>query len=253
MAAVALATTTEYAGGEPMTDRLQARIAAVEQLTPTTKRFTLDLVGGELRFTPGQYVRLTARIDGREASGGYTITSSPSRTDRFELTVKQAATHPVTRFLHERVTVGDVVHVEGPKGAFTCEPAPGDRLVLVAGGIGITPLLSMVRAVDDAPHTARCTLLYSAAAPSELVQHRELEDMASRNPAIRCHFTVTRPGSETWSGRVGRVDAAWLRFAGVERATRVYVCGPPPMIDDIVRQLEQLGVHEDRVRFEKWW
>ena len=131
-------------------------------------------------------------IEGAEAVGGYSITSSPADQSTIRLAIKRdGSDHPVTNWLHDDAGEGDLVEVS-LGGDFIYTPDEAASVVLIGGGIGMTPLMSIVRAVDEMARLTRLTLVYSASSPDELLFRRELQSIAARNPRIRCVFTVTR-------------------------------------------------------------
>ncbi len=223
----------------------------ISHASPTTKALRLNTGGNRLSFSPGQWVDFYADVGGEVGCAGYSITSSPSWTDGFELAVKLVGENPVTHYVHERARVGDVVEV-AVGGDFLYTADMGGPLVLVAGGIGITPLMSIVRYVDESVPGIRLTLLYSAKTPDELLFRGELEAIARSNPNILCHFTVTQPGGSGWTGRVGRIDRAMASDAGIDGESLFFICGPPPMITDMVELATSLGAHPSRIRYEGW-
>ena len=231
---------------------IPATIVEISQVSPTTRALRLALGGERLPFKPGQWVDFFADVgDGAIAVAGYSITSSPSRTDAIELAVKLVGDNPVTHWVHGRASVGDVVEVQ-VGGRFYYTADMGGPLVLLAGGIGITPLMSIVRHVDESAPDVPLTLLYTAKTPDELLFRDELEAIAARNSAIRCHFSVTRPEGAAWTGRAGRIDRGMAEDAGVDAGALFYICGPPPMIGDMARLARGLGADEGRVRYEGW-
>ena len=233
--------------------RLPATITSVRRETPTVRSFALDLGGREIGFRAGQWVDLIVTIEGAEAVGGYSITSSPADQSTIRLAVKHdGSDHPVTNWLHDDVGEGDMVEVS-LGGDFIYTPDEAASVVLIGGGIGMTPLMSIVRAVDEMARLTRLTLVYSASSPDEILFHRELESIAARNPRIRCVFTVTRNQRGTWNGRTGRIDADLLRSEGIDPNALFFICGPPGMIQDVATMLATLGVPRSRVRYEQWW
>lgn len=232
--------------------RITVKIAAIEQQTPTIKSFRLDLGGQEFEYRSGQWVDFFMRIEGAEAVGGFSITSNPTHKGYIDLAIKLDGYNPVTNNLHRQARVGDEVDIQlGGDFFYTRDMA--DSVVLLGGGIGLTPLISIVRYVDeDAPDT-RLTLVYSVRTPSELLFRDELEAMAERNSRIRNIFIATRPGGETWEGRTGRIDADLLTQEGVDLDALFYVCGPPGMIQSMLAMLRGLGVPDSRIRYEQWW
>ena len=233
--------------------RIPATIADIRAETPSVKSFALDLGGRALGFSAGQWVDFFVSIEGAEAVGGYSITSSPAVQTRITLAVKRdGGAHPVTAWLHDEARAGDGVEI-ALGGDFFFTPGEADSVTLIGGGIGLTPLMSVVRAADELSPSTKLTLLYSAAAPSELLFRRELESIAARNPRIRCEFTITRPTAEAWRGRIGRISAAMMRETGIATDSLCFICGPPPMIRDVAAALAQIGVPPARIRYERWW
>ena len=192
-------------------------------------------------------------IEGAEAIGGYSITSSPADQTTVRLAVKHdGSDHPVTNWLHDDAGEGDLVEVS-LGGDFIYTPDEAASVVLIGGGIGMTPLMSIVRAVDEMARLTRLTLVYSASSADELLFHRELESITARNPRIRCVFTVTRAVPDTWDGHTDRIDAELLRAEGIDPNALFFICGPPSMIQDVAVMLASLGVPGSRVRYEQWW
>ena len=233
--------------------RLPATIVAIRQETPTIKSFALDLHGREIGFMAGQWVDFFVTLDGAEAGGGYSITSSPAEQTAVSLAVKRdGSDHPVTNWLHEDAQVGDEVEIS-LGGDFFYEPDEAESVVLIAGGIGLTPLMSIVRSAHELGTRTRLTLVYSASTPDELLFKSELASIAATNPRISPVFTVTQPSPETWGGHTGRIDADLLRAESIDLDALFFVCGPPSMIRTMVALLRGLGVPRARVRYEQWW
>ena len=233
--------------------RLPATIVEIRQETPTIKSFALDLGGREIGFMAGQWVDFFVTLEGAEAVGGYSITSSPAVQTTFSLAVKRDdSDHPVTNWLHEEARDGDTVEV-ALGGDFYYEPDEADSVVLIAGGIGLTPLMSIVRSVHKLATRTRLTLVYSASTPDELLFRDEVESIASDNPRIRPIFTVTQPSPDSWNGHTGRIDAELLRAESVDLDALFFVCGPPAMIRSMIAMLRDVGVPRPRIRYEQWW
>lgn len=230
-----------------------ARIIAIRQETPTVKSFRMDLGDAPFTFMPGQWLDLY--IDDPELGpvvGGFSMTSSPLQKAHVELAVKRIPDGQASVYLHDRVAIGDQVTLDGGFGEFYYHEGMGNSLVLVAGGIGITPLMSMIRYVDEAGLDVSVKLLYSSSSPSELVFRQELEAIAVRNTRIICHFTVTSPGDEPWGGRVGRIDRGMLEEHGAGQADLYFLCGPRGMPPDVAGDLALMGVDSSRIRSEEW-
>ena len=163
------------------------------------------------------------------------------------------ADNPVTRFIHGEAAVGDTLYVDGGQGEVYYAREMGDSLVLIAGGIGITPLISMVRTVRDSHPDVEATLIYSTRSPSELVFREELEAIAIENDNIRCLLTVTGFDAVGWTGRRGRIDRGLLSEAGAKSGDLFFLSGPAPMAEAMKGILRSLGVSDDSIRYEQWW
>ena len=233
--------------------RLTATIVAIRQETPTIKSFRLDLNGHEIGFKAGQWVDFFVILEGAEAVGGYSITSSSAEQTTISLAVRRDdSDHPVTNWLHEDARVGDTVEVS-LGGDFFYEPDEAESVVLIAGGIGLTPLMSIVRSAHELATRTHLTLIHSASTPDELLFRSELTSIAAANSRIRYVFTVTQPSPETWDGHTGRIDADLLSEESVDLDALFFVCGPPSMIRAIVATLRELGIPRARIRYEQWW
>jgi ferredoxin-NADP reductase len=230
-----------------------AEIIRIHQETPTVKSFRLALPTPTFSFLPGQWVDLYIDDpDEGELIGGFSITSSPVHRDYIDLAIKKIPDGRASVYLHERVRVGDVVTIDGGYGDFYYRDGMGQALVLIAGGIGITPLMSLVRHIDEAQLSVDMSLFYSAATPLEFVFHEELQEVAARHANIRCHFTVTQPGDTSWDGRVGRIDRQMLGEQAMVPNALYYLCGPRGFAEDMEALLTQLGVGLPQIRREAW-
>ena len=237
-----------------MVSAIPVTISAIRQASPSVKLFTLDTDEDRLEFHSGQWVDCYVDVDGEQLVGGYSLTSSPLVTGSVELAVKQARENTVTRYLHERAAVGDGLYLAGGQGGCYYTAGMARSLFLIAGGIGITPLISILRYVSQADPEVAVTLLYSASSPEELIFRDEIERLAAASDLVRCEFTVThemerrRPGDGS-----GRIDANMLSTMAIDPAALCFLCGPSAMIDDLSRTLVELGVEQSRIRYEKWW
>jgi ferredoxin-NADP reductase len=227
---------------------IPVKITEIRQATPTVKTLKLDLQGQQFSFHAGQWVDCYADIDGERRVAGYTLTSSPNTKGSVEISVK-TGDNPVTRFIHERARIGDTLHIQGGQGNTYYTRSMGDRLVLVAAGIGITPIISILRYADEA-RDVHATLLYSAATQDELLYHDEITATQRRNPLIKAHYFVTRQETRHRRGRIGE-DA--LRELALDPGALYYVSGPREMTTDTVAALKRLGVNEASIRYEHWW
>lgn len=233
--------------------RIAVRITDIQEISPTVKSFTLALDGKPFTFLPGQWIDCFIDIDGKTEVAGYSMTSSPTEPGWFSIAVKLVGDNPVTDYLHESASIGDTLTVEGGSGDFHYTGDTTHPLALIAGGIGITPIASIIRYIDKTSLQIPTTLIHSANTPSELLFREEFEGIAARNPNFRAHLTVTRSHSEPWNGSTGRITTTTLRTAAITPNHLCYICGPPEMIQAMRIALKETGVLEERLHYEQWW
>jgi len=216
---------------------LDVRVAAVRTETEDVKAFTLESVTAEPlpAFAPGAHIEVCGRIStGEEAWRAYSITSDPSETHAYEIGVLRIGDLGVSAWLHDHVQIGDVLTIAPPRNDFPLADEAAEH-VLLAGGIGLTPLLAMARWLERSG--ARYRLVVSARAPGRLA-FRDALSRLDTGPA-RLHFT----------GTAGRLDlAAEIGAPGPGR--HLYVCGPNAMVQDARRVARELGWLESAVHME---
>lgn len=228
-----------------------ARIARIWQATPTIKAFELEVDDPDYKYLPGQWLEVSVIVDGDIKTGGYSITTSPNQGGLVGLAIKTSSKHPVTRWLHE-AKEGDLVNITRGQGPFVFLPDMGEDIVLIGGGVGVTPLLSIFRFVRDASPETHATLYYSVSQPEEILFREELEESARKHTHVSLEITVTQL-SPDWHGTTGRINKHKLAALNAPPNTLFYLCGPPGMVDDMDALLRELGVPPSRIIFERWW
>lgn len=229
-----------------------AQITALTPATPSIRVVRLAIADPAFRFLPGQWVDLGIEIDGTPHQAGYSITTSPVHDGAIELAIKASTRHPVARWIHEHAAVGDRVRVSQGQGPFVYLPEMSDNVVLIGGGVGVTPLLSIFRHVRDAALPTQAHLLYSVSDSREILFRDELEAAVRGHANLHLSITVTQPDPH-WHGLTGRVDPVKLHALNVPDETLYYLCGPKGMVEDMSTLLHDLGVPMSRIIFEKWW
>ncbi len=229
-----------------------ARITAILPATPSIHVLRLAIPDAGFRFLPGQWVDLGVEIDGTPHTSGYSITTSPIHQGEIELAIKVSARHPVARWVHERAASGDRVRVSQGQGPFVYLPEMSDNVVLIGGGVGVTPLLSIFRHIRDAALPTRAHLLYSVSDSREILFRDELDEAVRTHDNLHVSITVTQP-DPAWHGLTGRIDPVKLHALDVPDDTLYYLCGPKGMVEDMSTLLHDLGVPLNRIIFEKWW
>ena len=164
---------------------MTAQIVKIRQETPTIKSFLLDTGNSGYRCLPGQWIDLYLDIDGCNETGGYSPTSPPSQQGFLELAVRQAYRNPVSRYLYERARPGDKVVITEGQGEFVYRCSLSQSIVLIGGGIGLTPLMSIIRYARLACPENKVQLLYSIRNPGDFLYQKELTELEKTWPAFR--------------------------------------------------------------------
>ena len=202
---------------------------------------------------PGQHVdvRLTAE-DGFQAQRSYSIASMPA-AGSLDLTVEEIPDGEVSPYLSEELRPGDRLELRGPIGGyFTWTEANDGPLLLVAGGSGVAPLMSMLRYRNAITSKIPVTLLYSSRSWEEIIYRAELERLAD-DPQVRVLHTLTRSHPDGWDGYTRRIDRAMLAdAAGIAPGGLAYVCGPTALVEHVASELVALGYPPERVKTERF-
>ena len=242
--------------GAALPGRLTWQLTKLETRTQETPRvITLRLASPDWRgHIPGQHVdvRLTAE-DGYQAQRSYSIGSVPAE-GWLELTVEDITEGEVSPYLAEFLQPGDMLELRGPIGGyFTWTPSDGGPLLLIAGGSGVVPLMSMLRLRQEQGSTIPTTLLMSSRDGTDIIYKEELDSLAS-DPTLRIVHTLTRGHPADWTGYTRRIDAAMLaEVADTPQPTGLaYVCGPSGLVEAVSTSLVTLGYPPDRVRTERF-
>ncbi|MFD0516498.1 FAD-dependent oxidoreductase [Paractinoplanes durhamensis] len=227
------------------------RVAGIEELTPAVRKIRLEpMGGGELpfAFAAGQYLKIDLPVAVESIERSYSISSGPGATGHVEIGVKRDPAGLGSTFLHDELQVGEALRVSGPHGEFTWEPGPeAGPLLLIAGGIGIT-LISVLAAAAAGGHTGLIRLLVGCRTEDEIPYRTELARLQGRLPGLEVVVFLTRP-ADGWTGRRGRIDLDALRpFVG--GVTRVHLCGPAAMMQDLLGALADLDVPREAVHTE---
>ncbi|KAF7221730.1 oxidoreductase NAD-binding domain-containing protein 1 [Nothobranchius furzeri] len=248
-----------------------AEICGMVSESETVKRLRI-VVHPDFTFKAGQWVDFF--IPGVEKVGGFSMCSSPGLLQRegvVELAIKNAK-HPPAHWVHTVCALGSQVALR-VGGDFFFDPSPSDPavdLLLVAGGVGINPLYSILSHTSDLLHLSQASggrdykigsahLCYSAKNTEELLFKNSIIQSCQQLPdKFSCNFHITQQRAEVDQHlrpfvKSGRITPMELQAHVNPQRTLCYVCGPPPMTEAISKTLKDLGLPKDRILFEKWW
>jgi ferredoxin-NADP reductase len=204
---------------------------------------------------PGQHVdiRLTAE-DGYQAQRSYSI-SSPPEDELLALTIERVKDGEVSPYLLDELRVGDQLELRGPIGGYFVWTGDAMRPVyLLAGGTGITPLMSMLRHRDRRPSSPPALLIYSARTWEDIVYRDELKAMMRRDSSFRLVYALTRQQPEDWTGHRGRITKGLLSANWFPPAHNpaIFVCGPTSFVETAANLLAELGFDPLSIKTERF-
>lgn len=231
------------------THEVRGRVVEVRHETTDSVTLTIAPNGNWTGFEAGQHVLVTVPVDGVHHTRCYSMRSSAhDRSGRFELTVKAHPGGIVSNHLVRHAVVGTVLGLSPAQGDFTLPTPRPDRLLLISGGSGITPVLSMLRTLCDEGHAGPITFLHYCLTRTDQVARTELDALAAAHPNVRVQRVFTdEPGRGDHDGffspeQLAAVEPDW-------RDATAFVCGPAPLMDAVVGHYEAAGLAE-RVHHE---
>ncbi|MXN65513.1 2Fe-2S iron-sulfur cluster binding domain-containing protein [Stappia sp. GBMRC 2046] len=238
------------------------RVARIVQESSTIRSFHLEPAdgGGRPAFEAGQFLPIRLRLpDGELACRTYTLSSAPG-DKLFRISVKREAEGKVSRHLHDHVSEGDTIEALSPRGRFTPDTSHDRPIVLISAGVGVTPMVSMLKhlVVEDF-RTRRERPIYfinAARSSKERAFFEEVRKIASLAQSVRLHFTLRRQEEDDQPGRdlhsVGRINVDLLKAILPLDDYDFYICGPAGMAQSVYDGLRDLSIADRRIFSESF-
>lgn len=239
--------------------RVQRKVRESEVITSF---YLVPEDGGKLaEFEPGQYVSVRVNIPGEENTHirQYSLSDAPGRP-YYRISVKRedaARERPagkVSVYLHEQVTEGGVLWLSAPAGDFALKGHSDDGVVLISGGVGLTPMLSMLHVLAEKQPQRPVTFIHAAQNGDVHALREEVEELAGRHEQVSVHWCYEKPTerdrAENRFHQEGYIDLAWVRSVAPSAEADFYFCGPVPFMRAMNSMLEAWGVPADRIHYE---
>jgi ferredoxin-NADP reductase len=235
--------------------RGQLRVGSIVTEAPGVKTFRLLPSSGDgylpFTFVPGQFLNVAFGIGGARMNRSYSISSSPTQREYLELTVKREPRGAVSRHMVDLLKVGDLIEAGGPVGKFTFDGTEAGSIVLIAAGVGITPMVSITRYLTERSWPGDIFFIYTCRTPADFIFKDEVAALQKRNPKLRVAVTSTKAEGTDWNGPRGRLTKELLTQTVPNLSSRrIHVCGPVAMMDATKAILSELGVPLDQVKSE---
>lgn len=227
--------------------------------TPEAYSLVFDNPDPEVfQYHPGQYLTLRVYIEGAEYRRAFSLSSSPATDSHLSVTIKRVEGGRVSNYIRDTLQTGDVIEVMPPMGNFGLVASPENRnhYILIGGGSGITPLMSMLKTVLHVEQESKVTLWYCNRNRENIIFYRQLQELAHDYPLrFTLYHSLTQP-EEGWKGAKGRLDTDRIYqlilelFMEDTYPKQYYLCGPDGMMQAAWAAFEQHAIHPGSVHQE---
>lgn len=226
--------------------KFETTVKEVIPRTPNVTSFRFPR-HSELNYKPGQFFFVTIKAGEKELNKHFSFSSSPTEKKHIEFTKKftDSEFSNALKLLKE----GDWARIDAPYGNFTFE-GEYEKIGMLAGGIGITPLMSICKYCTDKQLKTKITLLYGARTESDIAFRNEIGQMQTQNSNLKAVFTLNEAQSG-WRGPVGFINAEMVKREIPDyKETVFYTCGPPPMVEVMEKLVASLGMPKTQLKRE---
>lgn len=201
-------------------------------------------------FKPGQFIMVNHKTikDGNsiEIKRAYSIASSPLNKNYIELAFDIKEKGIVSPYLY-LLKIKDSIDISEPNGFFTFDDNMKEDIILIGAGTGITPLIGISRYITERKLPNNITLIYCCKTKHDIIYYNEIKAM--KNKRFNYHITLTQDND--WSGLKGRIDSNILKSIIKDFNNKLFfICGPPRMVLDTSKLLQQLGVSKEKIKIE---
>jgi len=231
--------------------RLDLTVSEIVQETASAKSIKLVSEGGCLPpFQAGQYINIFVETGCVRTSRPYSISSSPTQTGYYEITVRRVDDGFISNYLLDELKPGDKLNSLSPSGNFHYNPLfHGNKLAFIAGGSGITPFMSMIRELADKNLGRRMHLFYGSRAEDDVIYKKEIDRISSAHRNFTWDIVVSEP-TPSFSGLKGFINCGLIkeRLEGLDWT--FFVCGPEAMYKFCLPELEKLSIPTRKTKIE---
>jgi ring-1,2-phenylacetyl-CoA epoxidase subunit PaaE len=244
----------------PMPQFHELIVANKLQQTSDATEITFNIpenLSQEFFFKPGQYLTLKTSINGESVRRAYSICSSPLIKNQISVAVKKVDNGKMSNFLNNNLTIGNTIEVLPPEGRFTPDLSPNNHnhLLLIAGGSGITPMMSIMKTALSLNPNASISLLYANRDVNSILFHKEINSLQSEFPNNLSVYITLDQGNPNDAHLIGQLNPQNVQNLASsiiknQNNTEVYLCGPSPMMDAVTKGLINSGIPQQNIIIE---
>lgn len=231
-------------------------VKEIKRETPDAVSILFDIpnhIQHDFSFIAGQYITLKTTLNGTEIRRAYSLCTSP-KSNEIKVAVKAVENGTFSTYATTKLQVGNQLEVLKPEGKFTLQPQANKNYIGFAAGSGITPILSMVKAVLEEETTATFTLIYGNKTVANTIFYSELNALKQQYPTrFNLHFVFSREQQE--NSLFGRIDKGHTNYfvKNIYKETtfdQAFLCGPEEMITTVSETLQENGFASENIKFE---
>jgi len=228
---------------------MNQKMKIVKIIQETHDTVTLTLKGKEkLDFKPGQFIMLELIQEEKIPKRAYSLSSSPTRNDSLEITIKEMPDGWISKILNE-IKEGEELIVTGPYGHFVFDPKTMKEIVLLGAGSGVAPYRGFAHFLIDNKLYTKVTFVYSSKTEEDIIFHKQLLEFEKAIPNLELILTLSREEKEGF--RKGRIDDELIKeILKKQKDANYFICGPPKMVLGTKQLLEKNGVTKEKIKVE---
>lgn len=213
-------------------------------------------------FTPGQYISIRVKIAGEEYTHirQYSLSDSPEK-EYYRISVKKETSSSehipngkVSTYLHDTVQEGDTLEVTAPAGDFVLDVESTEPVVCLSGGVGITPMISMLNTISSKQPNRKVTFIHAAINGTTHAMHEHVKELSNQSENIEYYLCYENPTEKDLLNKEytkeGYIDLPWIDSIVKDKNASFYFCGPIPFMKTVNTALKELGISSDKVHFE---
>lgn len=213
-------------------------------------------------FTPGQYISIRVKIAGEEYTHirQYSLSDSPEK-EYYRISVKKETSSSehipngkVSTYLHDTIQEGDTLEVTAPAGDFVLDVESTEPVVFLSGGVGITPMISMLNTIATQQPNRKVTFIHAAINGTTHAMHEHVKELSNQSENIEYYLCYEKPTEKDLLNKEytkeGYIDLPWIDSIVKDKNASFYFCGPIPFMKTVNNTLKELGISSDKIHFE---